>query len=72
MDQANGGHPKAIPERIEPKGSSPAPRLCQQLDFLAELDRLKSVVRQSPLAESQPPRNIQRNTRGTSPCSPSP
>ena len=51
MDQANGGYPQAIPETVEPKGYSPAPRIGQQLDFLAELDRLKSVVRQSPLAD---------------------
>ena len=51
MDQADGSLPKAIAETIGPKGYSSTSRISQQLAFLAELDRLKSVVRQSLLAD---------------------
>ena len=51
VEQADSDLPQAIPETGGPKSCSPASRICQQLAFLAELDRLKSIVRQSPLAD---------------------
>ena len=51
IEQADGSSPQPIPETAVPTNGSSTSRVSQQFAFLAELDRLKGVVRQSPLAD---------------------